>query len=104
MVLRILYMMARDSEGRAMRQNCILCDSPKLDNSEFCELHHKARLSLDECHKIWLKAYNGELTTQCYLQEVLKLQETGQAVKEIATHLLKPRLRSSEDEDNINSL
>jgi len=41
---------------------------------------------------------------QSYLQEVLKLQETGQAVKEIATHLVKPQLRSSEDEDNINNL
>lgn len=104
MVPRILYMMARDSEGRAMRQNCMLCDFPKLDNSEFCELHHKARLSLDECYKIWLKAYNGELTMQSYLQEVSKLQETGQAVKEMATHLLKPQSRSSQDENNINNL
>lgn len=87
-----------------MRQNCRLCNSHKLDNSEFCELHHKARLSLDECYKIWLKAYDGELMMQSYLQEVLKLHETGQAVKEVATHLLKPQSRSGDDEDDINNL
>jgi len=73
-----------------MRQNCKLCDSPTLSDSEFCELHHKARLSLDEGYNIWLKAYSGNLTMQNYLQEILKLQEAGQAVKEIAAHLLRP--------------
>jgi len=87
-----------------MRQNCRLCGSPKLDNSEFCELHHKAELSLDECYKIWLKSYNGALTMQSYLQEVLKLQETGQAVKEMAAHLLKPQSRSADDEADTNNL
>jgi len=73
-----------------MRQNCTLCSSPALDDSEFCELHHKAKLSLDECFKIWLKAYDQALTMQSYLQEVLRLQEAGQAVKEMAIHLLRP--------------
>ncbi len=85
-----------------MRENCILCNSPKLDGSEFCELHHKARLSLDECYKIWLKAYDGELTMQSYLQDVLRLQETGQAAKEVAAHQL--RRRSGNYGGNINNL
>jgi len=59
---------------------------------------------LDESYKIWLKAYNGELTMQSYLQEVLKLQETGQAVKEMAAQLLKPQSRSGDDEGDINNL
>jgi len=85
-----------------MHENCTLCDSPKLDGSEFCELHHKARLSLDECYKIWLKAYDGELTMQSYLQDVLTLQETGQTVKEVAAYLLKSR--SSDHEGDTNNL
>jgi len=87
-----------------MRQNCKLCNSRKLDNSEFCELHHKARLSLDECYKIWVKAYNGELTMQSYLQEVSKLHETGQAVRDVAAHLLKPQSGGGDDEGDINNL
>jgi len=87
-----------------MRQNCKLCNSPKLNDSEFCELHHKARLSLDEGYKIWLKAYAEDLTMQNYLQEVLKLQETGQAVKEMASHLVRLQSRGSDDEVNINNL
>ena len=85
-----------------MSENCTLCDSPQLEGSEFCELHCKAKLSLDECYKIWLKAYDGELSMQSYLQEVLRLQETGQAAKEVAAHLLKSR--SSDDEVDINNL
>jgi len=87
-----------------MSQNCKLCNSHTLSDSEFCELHHKARLSLDEGYKIWLKAYTGNLTMQNYLQEILKLQETGQAVKEMAAHLLRPQSRSIDDESNINNL
>jgi len=87
-----------------MRQSCRLCDSPTLANSEFCELHHKARLSLDECYEIWLKAYDGELAMQSYLQEVLKLEETGQAVKEMAAYLLKLQAQSAEDERDTNNL
>jgi len=87
-----------------MRQNCKLCDSPTLSDSEFCELHYKARLSLDEGYNIWLKAYSGNLTMQNYLQEILKLQETGQAVKEMAAHLLRPQSRGGDDEGNIDNL
>jgi len=87
-----------------MSQNCKLCNSPTLSDSEFCELHHKARLSLDEGYEIWLKAYTGELTMKNFLQEILKLQETGQAVKEMAAHLLRPQSRSSDDEGNTNNL
>jgi len=72
-----------------MSQICKLCNSPTLSDSEFCELHGNARLSLDEGYKMWLKAYSGGLTMQNYLQEILKLQETGQAVKEMVAHLLR---------------
>jgi hypothetical protein len=87
-----------------MGQNCKLCDSPTFGGSEFCELHYKARLSLDEGYKIWLKAYSGELTMQDYLEEILKIQETGRAVKEIAAHLLRPQSRGGDDEGNIDNL
>lgn len=87
-----------------MHQNCRLCNSPALSDSEFCELHRKASVSLDEGYKIWLKAYGGELTMRNYLQDVLKLQETGQAVKEMAAHLIKPQSRSRDNEGNTNNL
>ena len=85
-----------------MPENCALCNSPELEGSDFCELHQKARLSLGECYEIWLRAYDEELSMQSYLQEILKLQETGQAVKELAAHLLKSR--SIDDEGHTNNL
>jgi hypothetical protein len=37
---------------------------------------------------VWLKAYNQKLTIVEYLEKLMKLPETGRAVREVISHIL----------------
>ncbi len=75
-----------------MDKTCILCDRPIIE-SKLCEIHLTAYNNLNNRNKKWLKAFNGKLTMEEFLEKIVKLQDTGNAVKEMAMHLLRNSLK-----------
>ncbi len=51
--------------------------------SDLCELHLMAELSLEAAYEDWSKAYGGKLQYREFLEELLELNETGWAVKDL---------------------
>jgi len=69
-----------------MGGKCEVCGKDKVGN-RFCELHELAYSNLTEGYEAWRKAY-GQISFQSFLKEILKLKESGEAVKEVASYLL----------------
>jgi hypothetical protein len=71
-----------------MVKNCSICNS---SNSDFnlCEIHLKAYENINASYKEWTKAFNNNLSTGEYLRKILNLQDTGNAIREVARYLLE---------------
>lgn len=66
---------------------CELCQREAVAEEKLCQYHRMAKESLVSNFKRWQEAY-GDLSWKEYCERLLKLQETGVWVKEIATHML----------------
>ena len=75
-----------------MDKKCLLCDR-SITESKLCEIHLIAYHNLNDSNKKWLKAFNGKLTMEEFLEKIVKLQDTGNVVKEVAMHLLRNELK-----------
>jgi hypothetical protein len=65
---------------------CPLCERRKEESSTFCAFHQSASDRLDDGYGIWRTAFDG-LTREEYYARLERLDETGNAVKEIIQHL-----------------
>ena len=79
-----------------MEKNCAICN--RLDKEfNLCGIHLKAYKNLNESYKDWLKALNNELSMNGYLKKILNLQDTGNAIREVATYLLENDMSSNQN-------
>lgn len=67
---------------------CAVCGKEALEGGEFCELHEEARSNLIEAYDKWREAYDGKISFEDFLREIEEVKEAGEAVKEVASHLL----------------
>jgi hypothetical protein len=68
---------------------CIICERTRIENSEYCIYHNKARGYLKENYKKWNKAYSTNLTWNQYLDKLSKLENVGIWIKEVIVIELK---------------
>ena len=67
---------------------CELCPRDAVDEESLCRYHHAAKQNLTSNYKKWAEA-DGGLKWEEYCERVMKLQESGVWVKEVAAHFLK---------------
>ena len=68
---------------------CIICERTRIENSEYCIYHNKAKRSLKENYKKWTEAYSTDLTWDQYLDQLSKLENVGIWIKEVINIELK---------------
>ena len=68
---------------------CIICERTRIENSEYCIYHNKARGYLEENYKKWNEAYSTNLTWEQYLNKLSKLENIGIWIKEVIDIELK---------------
>jgi hypothetical protein len=68
---------------------CIICKRTKIENSEYCIYHDKAKNHIKENYKKWNEAYSTNLTWDQYLDKLLKLENVGMWIKEVSDVELK---------------
>jgi hypothetical protein len=68
---------------------CIICERARIENSEYCIYHIKAKRSLKENYKKWSEAYSTNLTWDQYLDQLSKLENVGIWIKEVINIELK---------------
>jgi len=66
---------------------CELCRREADTDSGLCTLHERARASLKSGYESWREAY-GELAWEAYLSKIIRNDETGEWVAEVARMLL----------------
>jgi hypothetical protein len=71
---------------------CSLCEN-SVKNSGLCSVHYSAYKNLNDGHEKWLQAYSKALDMKEYLKNIIELEDSGKAVKEVASHLLKNELK-----------
>ena len=71
---------------------CSLCEE-SVEDSGLCSIHYSAYENLNDGFEKWLRAYNKTFDMERYLKEIIGLQDSGKAVKEVASHLLKNELK-----------
>lgn len=75
-----------------MDDACSLCEDSVKDLG-LCSIHYTAYKNLDDGYEKWLQAYGGTLNKEEYLKNIFELQDSGETVKEVASHLLKNELK-----------
>jgi hypothetical protein len=68
---------------------CIICKRTKIENSEYCIYHNKAKNYIKENYKKWNESYSTNLTWDQYLDKLLKLENVGMWIKEVSDVELK---------------
>ena len=68
---------------------CIICERTRIENSEYCIYHNKARGYLKENYKKWNEAYSKNLAWDQYLDKLSKLENVGIWIKEVIDIELK---------------
>ena len=68
---------------------CIICERARIENSEDCIYHNKAKRYLKENYKKWSEAYSTNLTWDQYLDKLSKLENIGIWIKEVIDMELK---------------
>lgn len=68
---------------------CIICERTRIENSEYCIYHNKAKIYLKENYKKWSEAYSKNLTWDQYLDQLSKLENVGIWIKEVIDIELK---------------
>ncbi len=68
---------------------CIICKKTKIENSEYCIYHNKAKIHIEENYKKWNEAYSTSLTWVQYLDKLSKLENVGMWIKEVSDVELK---------------
>ncbi|HEX6294065.1 MAG TPA: hypothetical protein VFZ46_02830 [Nitrososphaeraceae archaeon] len=68
---------------------CIICERARIENSEYCIYHNKAKIYLKENYKKWSEAYSTNLTWDQYLDKLSKLENIGIWIKEVIDMELK---------------
>ena len=61
----------------------------KIENSEYCIYHNKAKNYIKENYKKWNESYSTNLTWDQYLDKLLKLENVGMWIKEVGDVELK---------------
>jgi hypothetical protein len=68
---------------------CTICKRTKIENSEYCIYHNKAKNYIKENYKKWNESYSTNLTWDQYLDKLLKLENVGMWIKEVSDVELK---------------
>jgi len=71
---------------------CSLCEDSVKD-SGLCSIHYSAYKNLNDGYEKWFQAYGKTLDIEEYLKNIIELQDSGKAVKEVASRLLKNELK-----------
>ena len=58
-------------------------------SSGFCETHKTAESNVKDGFKKWTRAFGGNVSMEEYLEQIIRLPETGKKAKEVAGYLLK---------------
>lgn len=72
-----------------MQVNCLICNNPAVEESQFCKRHERAQEQLESAFGKWKSAYGGRLDRKLFLGRVLQLTNTGQKVREVIHILLE---------------
>ncbi|MHA1686779.1 MAG: hypothetical protein ACTSYD_10310 [Candidatus Heimdallarchaeaceae archaeon] len=67
--------------------SCPICHNPKKRRNKYCNEHSKARQHLSIAYEKWLYAF-GILSWEDFLNQIVKLKETGKLIKEVAEYEL----------------
>ncbi|HEX5185852.1 MAG TPA: hypothetical protein VFV86_03090 [Nitrososphaeraceae archaeon] len=68
---------------------CTICERTRIENSEYCIYHNKARCYLKENYKKWNEAYSTTFTWNQYLVQLSQLKNVGIWIKEVIDRELK---------------
>jgi len=82
-----------------MVDRCSLCEESSISASQFCNFHAEIYDILKRSYRLWLEAYDGNLSWHKFLEKVLSLPETGEEAKQVAKRLLAERAESSNASD-----
>jgi len=70
-----------------MLSKCAICQRTQLEESEYCKYHERAYENLLAGYRKWKRAEG--ITWSDYLKKLIELKETGEWVKDVATHQKK---------------
>ena len=68
---------------------CSICEKERIETSEYCIYHNKAKRYLKENYKKWSEAYSTNLTWDQYLDKLSKLESVGIWIKQVIDIELK---------------
>lgn len=77
-----------------MAERCPLCERDKEPSKQFCSLHHSAFANLEDAYGKWLRAFGDRLTKDQYYDRLERMEETGQAVRDVIRGLRGKRALS----------
>ncbi|MGQ9542600.1 MAG: hypothetical protein ACUVTM_00720 [Candidatus Bathyarchaeia archaeon] len=80
-------------------RRCLVC-SREPQSGGLCALHKLAKDKLTDSYRLWNLAY-GSIDYKSYLQTLIELPETGEAVIEVAKMLISRGGEDFEDDDNM---
>jgi len=74
-----------------MVDECPICQRLNGKDSQFCSLHSQASKNLEGQYERWRAALGEEIDQSEYFQQLLRLEETGQAVRDVIEYLQRSR-------------
>jgi hypothetical protein len=80
--------------------SCLVCPE-NAQREGLCEFHNLAKKKLEQNYKIWQKAY-ANISYDDYLESLMRLSETGDAILALARLILKHE--GGDAGDNIHRL
>ena len=72
-----------------MKGICPICRNVATEGSQFCKLHHRARVQMESAFDKWQLAYSNQVSKRAFLERVLLLPGTGQRVREVIHFILE---------------
>lgn len=86
-VAQTLWHCARALTVTKLVDACPICRRPKVGQSEFCSLHFRTIKNIEEQYTKWCKAFDRDIDRLEYYANLLRLEETGNAVRAAITYL-----------------
>jgi hypothetical protein len=80
----------RKSAG-ASRSKCLICNIGRYEDGDFCALHKVACENLSHAYGFWNQAFSSVIPWSEYLENIIRLPETGYAVRQVAEYFRNKR-------------
>jgi len=75
-----------------MIAECPVCRRPRVTESELCSLHWEAMKNIEKGYEVWQRAFGRHVTRHDYFDHLVRLEETGIAVKSVIAYMQRKSL------------